>query len=538
MADNDEFELVSPPPKAAAVKAGPAADFELVASPQQQPIQAGENPYAVLEHGPNMQMSAEPGKMASFGIGLAQGAVPAGLGSFADEAVGMLDQGAGQFTEKAQSKNPIPNLGGQVLGGMLSPDPMSKIKAIRNAGVLAKIGYSGLANLAETTMSNLGAATGSGLERLNKAKDSLAVNGLWSLATAPLRALGLKSDLKEKAAGKISEMGKDEAKAAIKLGDELKGPLSTPQAQLELGENIRSFQPKLTEVIQVGKQELGKELNNLATDLQGVSVNIKTPLTKATQAIDDVDPKDLQGGGHKALATLQETVSAVQRSLLDTSLYGTASKADFPTLLAEKQRIGKMIWDDKAFTNDPSNPIRKIATDLYFELSDSLQAADKSGNFSKINKSFDSAYKLQEVGEALNQTKISGLADPQSSHYALIDEAKKIFKDIPDEYRYGSLSQVDEAFNEILPELIIKARVMKQVTGRLPGEQNEVLKAVGGKIQAISNWYDGNKLQLLNRLASEQAGKAAPIASGLGQVSSGAVRGANIGLGNLEGQSQ
>lgn len=477
-----------------------------------------------------------PGMLESFAVGAAQGAAPLGSGAFLDEAVGLISNQGKEYLRSAERDNPLTFTLGNLAGGIATPDPIAKLKAVRNAGVLAKVGYASLANLAEGYLTSLGSGDGDLRDRTSQASDSMVTDGLWSLATAPLRALGFKQPAAEKAAkaaSKIGTIGKDEAKAAYKLGQELTGPLSKPAAQIELSQNIRGFQPLVNDSLKLGRESLGQKLDEVSTSLSNKEINIRKPIMDTADKLQSFKPEELtpqMARGKRALDTVLRTA---QESFANNSIYGKADVTNFASVLDQKRKLGKMIWEEKIF-KDPD--MKSAAQDLYFGLSKALEGADETGEFAKINKSFDGSYRLQEVADDLDQTKITSLSDPQSKNYELIDKAKVIFNDIPSEYRFGSLGEVDKVFNESLPELVVKSRVMRQITGRLPGEQNEVLNMVGGRLSSLNNFIEGNRLQFINRLSSEDAGKAKPILNTAAKVGNRAAKASNVTLSNLTDQ--
>lgn len=493
--------------------------------------------------GVESQPPSPPSSLESFASGAVQGAMPLGSGSFIDEAVGLVSDKGKDYIRQTESENPIPFISGNIVGAIVSPDPFAKLKAVRSAGILAKLGIAAAGNAADSYLTRIGSAAGSLKERVSKASEDFTENGLWSLATAPLRALGFRQKGSEKVVGKLSELGKDEASAARKLGQELQGPLSEPKAQLELGENVRKFQPDSLTSLKADRDALGVDIDKLANEtLSKTPVNILSPLESANNVLRKLKPEELTPQATKAKNFLDETLRGMEETFVKSedviSAYGnkvsskTNYNTDFPTVLAQRRKLGEMIWGDNPAFKDQD--IKKVASDLYFDMGKSLEKADASGQFANINKGFDATYKLQDVADSLDQPKIVGLADPQSSNYKYVDEIKKIFKAVPEDVKAGRLINSDKAFNEGLPELAIKARVMKQITGRLPGEQSQILNMLGGRLSSIDNFIQGNKLGFINRLASEEMGRAAPITKGSLGIIADTARGSNPALVNLQ----
>lgn len=341
-------------------------------------------------------------------------------------------------------------MAGELAGGLALPGAGGASTAGRIAG---SAGLGALQSLGKTEVED-------NADLLKEATKGAAVSGAFSGILA--------------AAGKVAKtlLGK-KTEAAFEAGRDMKIALSDEKVQKQVIQDLKNFQPALSQAVQSAKQRVGAELDSVIQQNSGVKVNA----LEAFKSVDDELGKALakkaayklseKDDAARAMQNLDNVSKTLQERLLKTSPTGKLSEVDFVEAARLKQELRSMIFDDEAFSGNPYAD--KLAKGLYKKLGSVLDKADDSAGSAGKYKALNDTYAAlaNSKPEKIRAAHLKAFTDPQSTSEQLERAIKPLFSMDP-ALRAKLVPEVAEQLDKKMPEIVTKAKLMRLVTGRDP----------------------------------------------------------------------
>lgn len=492
---------------------------ESVPAPQDTANQGGEEDLSFLDAAgediPVTETNPNPPTPLSaavhgFGSGLTY--------NTADEISNLADPSAGSRFQASQQEYPGWYMVSQLVGSVLSPNPVGKLKAV---GTAAKTLKNAMGFTSQTALAAAGASEKKGLARLDDVKESLQdplTLGLAGLSVAgPAMLTGIKS---RGAAGALVKDGD----TALGLGKTIRESLASDEGQEVITKAVNSFQDDTRSALDKAREIIGLKLDEVAAQNVDNVVNSKPILEKAHGIVKKFTPKlssDLDG---KAANNIKDWLTRHSQLLKKSN--GNLEAADFRALYEAKKDLGKIVFKDKARLFNSADDVKKEAVSLYDSLGKALSNADKTKTFKDISDSFAGMYKtydaLDDLGLALTSAGNKLKAGPARK----IDDINTAYDSIPKAFK-NLIPGVESAIKTHMPRLIKAYDVSAKIAGQSPS-RGSIISELTSRFPVFSQ---GSRLQMMNRLGRESAGNARPVlsniadpsraASGLGQLRAG-----------------
>lgn len=446
------------------------------------------------------RQSNPPTPLSAAVLGFEQGATYNG----AEKIANAVDAQSGAAFDVNKQDYPIINALGQLGGAILAPSPVGKLKAIKDAGTLAKMAFNAADFSSRVGLSTfLGSNQPDAESKLNEVKqafkDPLTL-GLGALATlAPALPVILR---------KSGDVVVKDGKTAVSLGKGMEDALASPEGQANVSRAVGQFENETIQAAQKGISNLGQKMDEIATQNADTTVNIKSSMTKMFDFLKSQKPEELLDKDRVALAKLKNFIEPA-----DQALNGASENASFQDTYELKKNLGRLIFDPKTgagrtFNNaDPS--IKRAAINLYGQLADSLSSSDKTKTFKDVSDAFTGTYKVMDAADDIGNS-LANMADKLNvSGINKRDALVNAYKSIPPQY----LPTMPELGNQILNKMddtITAYNVAAKIAGQAPQKQN-VLYDLISKLPIFSQ---GSRLNMLNQLGQSSVDR--PLTGALG----------------------
>jgi hypothetical protein len=427
----------------------------------------------------------------------------------ADDASSLVDSEAKARFEASAKEYPVTYGLSNLVGAVASPNPIGKIGAIQKAGLFIKTLVGLGKGAAEGTLATLGEAEGSPEQRLS----SLGENKLGlaiSTAAGPLSMLS-------KISGKDGEVIVEAGDKALKLGREMQDTIASPEAQQIVARQLDNYAPRLKAAVQGAQDTVEKEMNQIATT--NAKIPVKSDfLSKTAGALDAIPDNQLDDATRAAKNRLKSSVERAEMTAALSSADRTSAAGSFEGLYQSKKRLGQEIWKNKVYDKSPEMKAKAIK--LYDSMNSALKTADvgpqgTGGKFQEVSDTFFTLYRTGEDAERMTGSVLKSLADPfDTAGKKVKRETFQAYNRLSPKLRERYMPGMDKLVNEELPELVTTARIVRKVTGRMPGEGGKVTQQLSEKIPGLRYFTDAGRLELLNRLGAEEVGSKAKILSG------------------------
>lgn len=450
----------------------------------------------------------------------------------AKKVAGSLDAESGAAFDVNQQKHPLTFALGQLGGAILSPSPIGKLKAIKEAGTLAKMAFN-----ASDFASRVGLSSFLGSDDPELQGKLAAVKEAYKdPLTLGLGALGTLAPALPQVIRQGSKLLVKDGEKSYSLGKGMKDALASEEGQVAVSRAVGQFEQDTIKAAQQGITKLGSVMDEVAAKNQGVTGNIKTALTKTFDFFKKQKPEELLDKDRVALAKLQNFVTASDDALAQA---GGSESASFQSIYELKKNLGRLIFDPstgsaRTFNNaDPA--IKRQAVALYGQLSDTLAAADKTQTFKELSKAFTGSYKAMDAADDLgnslsqmgNKLNVSGVNKR--------DAIQNAYKSIPPQY-LAALPELGNQVTNKMDNVITAYSIASKIAGQSP-QKSDILAQLLSKLPVVS---EGSQLNILNQLGRASSGQTP---SGLvgGALRAGSVAanpGALRGISDISRQSQ
>lgn len=412
--------------------------------------------------------------------------------NLADDAAKMVDPAAKERFDNSRKANPILNAVSNFAGAVLSPNPLGKIKALKDAGTLIKMAVTGGKFASEAGLASFGASEKKGLDRLEDVKDTLTnplTIGLGAVATA--------APALPKVIEKSGDFFVDNGKKSYKLGKEMIEALGSKEGQELVTTRVADFEDAALATAKQSLSKLSPLMDDIAAKNADTAVMVSDPLKKTFDFLKKLKPDELLDNERIAKTKLERLVSS----------FDNGEPKSFQEAYEFKKQLGKLIFDPKEgsarlFNNAPN--IKNNAIGLYDDLSKELVRRDKTRTFGDVNKAFTGTYKtydaLDEVGNSLAQAadKLNPGAVGKQNAIA------RAYSSIPAEYK-GAMPDLSKLINEDMPEVITAYDIAAKIAGKNPS-RTSLLSQLASHVPVVSQ---GSRLQMMNTVGQAEAGRGA-----------------------------
>lgn len=475
--------------------------------------------------------SNPPTRLSSAVLGFEQGATY----NAAKKAAEAIDPANAKAFDESQAANPFTFALGQLGGAIVSPSPIGKLKAIKDAGALAKAAFNATDFASRIGLSSFFGSNDPSLQgKLEAVKDAYKDPLTLGLGAVATLAPSLPDVIR-----KGSKLLVKDGNKAVALGKGMENALASEEGQVAVSRAVGQFENNTIQAAQKGLQNLGTSMDNVAVQNQGVTADIKSALSKTFDFFKKQKPEELLDKDRVALSKLQNFVTAGDDALAQA---GGAENASFESIYKLKKDLGRLIFDPQSgagrtFNNaDPA--IKKQAVQLYSQLSDTLGKADKTQTFKELSKAFTGVYKTMDaaddLGNSLSQMSNKLNVGGVNKRDAIVDA----YKSIPPQY----VAALPELGNQILNKMdntITAYNVASKIAGQSP-QKADVLSQFMAKIPLLS---EGSRLNMLNQLGRTAVKKPTTGALGMGMdavstmTTPGALTGVKEGVDSIKNPS-
>lgn len=427
----------------------------------------------------------------------------------ADDAGNIVDADTSSRFDASKKGFPVTYGLSNLIGAVISPNPVGKLAALEKAGLFIKTLVGLGKGAAEGTLATLGEAEGDVGSRLTALGENKLGIGISTIA-GPLSTL---SKVSVKDADVIVENGGK----ALKLGRNLQETLTSPEAQATVAKGLDEYAPRLKAAVEGAQTAVGREMDAIAS--KNASIPVKSGfLSEAAEDLAKIPDNQLDDATRAAKNRLMSSIERAEMTAALSSASRNSAEGSFEAIYQAKKQLGNEIWRNKIYNKSPEMKAKAVA--LYSKLSKALQNADEAaggtgGKFREVSDTFSALYKTGEDAERLSGSVIKSLADPFDT------AGKKVQREVFTEYnklspelRQKYMPGMDKIVNQELPELVTTARIVRKITGRMPGEVGKVSQQLSEKIPGLRYFTDAGRLELLNRLGAEQVGSKAKILTG------------------------
>lgn len=516
--DENDIELLNP-----------ESDLELLPMKSSAEVKTAEARPAQPSLKTNEQLAAQnpPTVLSSLVHGVTNGLTY----NYGDEAASVVDPEASARFKASKEANPLTYALANVTGAILSPNPVGKIAALKNAGTLIKTAVAGGKYAAETALSSAGESDKKGLDRLDDVKETLTNPLVLGLGAASTAAPGLLS-LTKKGADWIAKNGKQ----SYKLGTEMQDALSSDLGQEAVATAVNNFETKALAKVDESLKALSPAMDEIAAANVGTKVNMKPGLqsfwdfSKSYSPVKQAD-KDAYEIASTFLKKAEPELLKNAGSKLDASglvlQKATSEAAEFSDAWNFKKALGELIFDPKNGESRALNESPKIKAkliSLYDNVSKGMGEADKTGTFKDLSKGYSALYKTYDGIDDLGSSLSKGSDKLNLTFNKRNNEIKKAFSEVPQILR-SKVADLEQMLSVEMPEVYNAYNIAQKISGKSPASQT-FLGQVGNMVSKVPLVGEGSRLQMLNRLGQESSGSAAPLISqGMQQLPAQAGRG-------------
>lgn len=417
----------------------------------------------------------------------------------ADEAGNLLDKETGARFKASQEAYPIINGLAQIVGSFVSPNPLGKIKSIKEAGTLAKMAIAGTRVAGETGLAALGGSDKADVQgRIEDMESTLSdplTAGIGLLATL---APGLPSVIR-----KGSNLIVKDGKKAVALGKGIEEALGSDKGQELVSKAVGEFEQGAIATVKDSMNKLQPELQKIVAQNADVEVNVRPALERTFNFLSKVEDDTLLDHEKAAKKILSNFISAEDDA---SSAFSSSEAVPFANLYELKQKLGKLIFDPtegaaRKFNAAPQ--FKKEAMALYDNVSKAMKGADKTRTYGDVADAYTGLFKLQDAADDLGNS-MAQMADKLNvKGVQKRDAIVKAYKSIPPQY-LPAMPELSDLITNKMDDVITAYNISSKIAGKAPQRANPLMALIS-KLPVVS---EGSRLGLLNRLGREEAGFA------------------------------
>lgn len=460
-----------------------------------QTLPNGGTPQTPVSAAQAYEQSNPPTPLSAAVLGAEQGATY----NFAKKAAGTVDAESAAAYDVNREKYPITFGLGQLAGAIATPNPFGKIGAIKNAaGVLPKMGAAAAQFFGGLGLASFGASEAPTLQ--GKLKDvadttksplALTLGGLALISPAVPEILRRGSDYIVK-----------DGKSAVALGKGMQDLLKTDAGQQTVARAAGTFADSTAQAANQSFDHIGPIADAVAAANKGIPVNLQSAFDKVYKTTLGVKSDEVSPLALPAYNKLNNWLTSAENAFIKTSQDGQATTPEFATAYDKLKELGQEVFQKGAYNNTPE--VKRAAQQLYFDISNVLGKADKSGDFAKVREAFKGLFAIKDASESLGSA--LGSVNPLAIAPTLKrDELIKAYEAIPGEFK-AKLPELGDLIGKQMDDVMTAYRVASKIAGKSP--TNSILSTFMSKLPMLNG---GSRLNVLNRLGAEAAGRATPL---------------------------
>lgn len=421
--------------------------------------------------------------------------------NFADDVANLVDPEAKARFLASKKEYPITYGLSNLLGALISPNPASKLTALKNAGLALKAAAAIARPELETGVAAYGASDKQGLDRLKDAGEAMKnpltiglslLSGAAISAPTVLRAVAGKEGRVAEAVGKASKT---------------EDALSSTAGQEMVTRAANTFADDTTAMIKQGRQAMGQVLDDVVSKNAETTVDAATHFKSFNNKLTALKDDHLDDVEKNVKAILSDWAKEAEGSLAKGATEGNLGSARFSDLYAQKRLLGSLIHETEKMKFSKAGKLKAMAMGMYKQLNEVLNKADVTENFKDASDAYNTL--MQTQGTLKNfGTKVMSMDNKMNaSALKASDGFKKAWNNLPTDLRTRWFPSLDQRVNQGLDELVSVVDATKKAAGRSPN-RTSFISDVERKLPIFNSL---SPINLMNRVGRESAGVVNPV---------------------------